>query len=429
MFNATRALVFVAYLYPLSLVLAAPAAVGQVLAPATAATLGLMQGAPPPESRLVTIETFYTPPYNRWSFLNVREIFPTRPVSASVSPWVLPREPVELANVDVELGNGRNTTVGDWLRSAYTDGFIVLHRGNVVHEQYENGQTPATPHIMFSVTKSFTGTLMLLLEADGKVDLSESVAHYLPELAESAFGDASVQQLMDMTNSIQFDETYADPNSDWSRFAAAFKPGSEGVYAYLSTLKRKNPRFDHGEAFHYVTPDPEVLAWIIRRVSGHTLSSLMHSRIWSKLGTEYEANYLLDPKGEEKAGGGLSMTLRDAARFGQMILDDGKAGDERVIPVTLAERIKTPRNQAVFNAYYADPWYGNVASDYHDQWWSYKDANAVVALGIHGQFIYINSQYDVVIVKQSSDPDAESDRVDSETPLVLHAIAQHLGTR
>jgi CubicO group peptidase (beta-lactamase class C family) len=129
------------------------------------------------------------------------------------------------------------------------------------------------------------------------------------------------------------------------------------------------------------------------------------------------------------AGGGLSMTLRDAARFGQMILDDGQANGEQVLSADIAQRIKTPRNQATFNRYYQDAWYGSVAQGYHDQWWSYAGVDAVAALGVHGQFIYINSEHDVVIVKQSSDPDAENDRVDSETPMVMHAIAEFLGTQ
>jgi CubicO group peptidase (beta-lactamase class C family) len=123
------------------------------------------------------------------------------------------------------------------------------------------------------------------------------------------------------------------------------------------------------------------------------------------------------------------MTLRDAARFGQMILDDGEANGVQVLSPAIARRIKAPRNQAEFNRYYQDAWYGTVAQDYHDQWWSYAGVDAVAALGVHGQFIYVNSEHDVVIVKQSSDPDAENERVDSETPMVMHAIAEFLAAR
>ena len=147
------------------------------------------------------------------------------------------------------------------------------------------------------------------------------------------------------------------------------------------------------------------------------------------MGAEFSANYILDPIGIELAGAGLSMTLRDAARFGQMILMDGRAAGAQVISPAIAQRIKTTRNAEAFSRYYDDPWYTEVAEAYHDQWWSYAGVNAVVALGIHGQFIYVNSEHNVVIVKQSSDPFAEAERVDGETPVVLHAIANFLGTK
>jgi CubicO group peptidase (beta-lactamase class C family) len=397
--------------------------------PPTADDLGLMKGAPPPADKLVTAENFMLPPYNRWGFQHIRELFPTRAVPPAASPWALPSKPEDLGDIQVELGGGRRTTVGEWLASAYTDGFIVLDRGTVVHEQYENGQTPSTQHLMFSVTKSFTGTLMLDLMEQGRIDASRTVAHYLPELGGTAFADATVQQVMDMTNSIAYDETYADPESDIADFLTSMYLGGEGLYAHLKSLKGKQPDFEHGEAFHYVTPDPEVLGWLIRRATGQTLAETLYQRIWSKLGTESAANYWLDPTGVEMAGGGLSMTLRDAARFGQMILDDGEANGVQVLSPAIARRIKAPRNQAEFNRYYQDAWYGTVAQDYHDQWWSYAGVDAVAALGVHGQFIYVNSEHDVVIVKQSSDPDAENERVDSETPMVMHAIAEFLAAR
>jgi CubicO group peptidase (beta-lactamase class C family) len=402
---------------------------GSAAEPATARDLGLMVGTPPTADKLVTAENFAVAPFNRWGLQHVRELFPTRGVPASESPWVLPVKAMDLADVKVDFGDGRSTTVGAWLASAYTDGFIVLDRGTVVHEQYENGQMPSTQHLMFSVTKSFTGAMMLELMEQGRVDASKPVAAYLPELGQTAFGDASVQQVLDMSNSIAYDETYDDPQSDISNFLRAMYLGGEGLYGHLQSLRQKQAGFEHGDAFHYVTPDPEVLGWIIRRSEEQTLAEVMYQRIWSKLGTEFEAHYWLDPTGVEMAGGGLSMTLRDAARFGQMILNDGDANGEQVLSKAITRRIKKPRNQAIFNRYYQDDWYGNVAQDYHDQWWSYAGVDAVAALGVHGQFIYINSEHDVVIVKQSSDPDAENDRVDSETPVVMHAIARYLGSR
>jgi len=392
----------------------------------TAAEAGLMVGSPPPSDKIVTIENFLQPPYNRWSLMHLREIVPTRKVPLGRQPAKLPRKPVDLSGLEVDLGDGRTVTVGDWLEAAYTDGFIVLHDGKMVFERYYNGQTAGMQHLMFSVTKSFTGTMMLILMEEGLIDGNATVESYLPELADTAFGDATVQQMLDMTNSIEYNEDYYNSEADISRFLEALLPGGEGLYSNLQGLKKKNPKFEHGEAFHYVTPDPEVLGWIIRRVTGENLAQVLRRLIWSKLGAGQEAYYWLDYYGVEMAGGGLAITLRDAARFGQMILQDGRYNGKQVVSTAVARRIKRQRNAELFNRYYNDPWYEQVAASYHDQWWGYAGVNAVAALGIHGQFIYINPAARVVIAKHSSDPDAESDRVDNETPLIMHAISAHL---
>lgn len=397
--------------------------------PKTARELGLMVGAPPPEDRQVTVRNFLEPPYNRWSLQHLREIVPTRSVPTGARVAELDSRPVELSGLEVTLPDQDTVTVGNWLESAYTDGFIVLHDGKVVYERYFNDQTPATRHLMFSVTKSFTGTLVLMLMEQGLIDADARVAAYLPELADTAFGDATVQQMLDMTNSIHYIEAYYQPDAHITGFLEAMMPGGEGLYSNLQTLTEHHETFAHGEAFHYVTPDPEVLGWIIRRVTGMTLAEALHEMIWAPLGAEYDAYYWLDPKGVEMAGGGLALTLRDAARFGQMILADGFYNGDRVVSEAIARRIKTKRNADRFTLYYDDPWYGDVADSYHDQWWGYTGVNAVAALGIHGQFIYIHPDAGVVIARHSSDPDAESERVDSETAFVMHAIAAYLAER
>ena len=392
----------------------------------TARDLGLMQGSPPPDDKRVTIENFLQPPYNRWSLQHLREIVPTRGVAPGRTVAALEHRPIDLGPLQVEFPDGRTVTVDDWLESAYTDGFIVLHRGEIVYERYFNDQAPATQHLMFSVTKSFTGTLLLMLMEQGRVDGDAMVASYLPELAKTAFGDATVQQMLDMTNSIHYVEDYYNPDAHITGFLASMLPQGEGLYSNLQTLTQKHEKFAHGDAFHYVTPDPEVLGWIIRRVTGGNLADALHEMIWAPMGAEHEGYFWLDFHGVEMAGGGLAITLRDAARFGQMILQDGAYNGRQVISRDIAGRIKAKRNADKFGLYYDDPWYGQVADSYHDQWWGYAGVNAVAALGIHGQFIYINSDAEVVIAKHTSDPDAESERVDSETAFLMHAIAKRL---
>ncbi len=394
--------------------------------PQTAKELGLMEGFPPDKDKRVTMLNMSQPPYNRWAYQHMRELVPTRNIAVPAESAPLDRRPVDLSELKVPFPDGRQVEVGQWLESAYTDGFIVLQDGRVVYERYFNDQLPATPHIMYSVTKSFVGTMMLMLMEQGLVDPAKPVEHYIPELSDSAFGDATVQQMLDMTNSISFTEVYTDPKSDIGQFGYAFSPGGEGLYTYLQSLTRHDEKFKHGEAFHYVTPDPEVLAWIIRRVTGKSLAAVMEEFIWTPLGAEHAGNYWLDFHGTEMAGGGLSISLRDAARFGQMILQDGKFNGRQVVSSTIAKRIKTKKNFEQFTRFYDDAWYGEVADSYHDQWWGYTGVDAVAAIGVHGQIIYINSTANVVIAKHTSDPEAENYRTDNETVYIMNAIAAHL---
>ena len=408
-------------------------------APATASQLRLMVGAPPPPHRQVNLGNFMRAPFNRWSYQHIRELLPTRAVARGESVAALPAQPTDLSSLEVKLDDERTETVAHFLERSYTDAFIVLHDGVVVYERYFNDQTPDVRHLMFSVTKSFTGTLALMLIEQGLIDPKRVVGDYVPELKASAFADATVQQLLDMTNSIDFDETYTDPNSDIARFVAAFgtpaafgEPDSHGagagsIYSYLQTLVAHDPHFGHGEAFHYVTADPEVLGWIIRRVTHKNLAQVLSEMIWQKLGVEADGYYWLDAQGTEMAGGGLNITLRDAARFGQMILDDGRFNNQQIVSSAVAQRIKQAGVPDVFAKYYEEPWYHQVGYAYHDQWWTFKNADhAVSALGVYGQYIYIDPIAHVVIVKQTSDPDAEGATNDVDGPVVLNAIAQHL---
>ena len=401
--------------------------------PATAAELGLMQGQPVPADKRVDRGNFMRAPYNRWALQHMRELVPTRAVSrgeGKITP--LESTPADLDDFTVTLAGGKRLSVSKWLEESYTDGFLVLHRGKLVYERYFNSQAPDTHHQMFSATKSFTGTMLLMLAHEGKVDLQAPVRDYLPELKDSAFGDASVQQVLDMTVGIAFSEAYTDKDADIWKYGYVFGIGETphgyggplNIHDYLATLKKRG---EHGEAFHYVTPDTDVLGWIVRRVSNQNLSQFFGQRIWSQLGAERDAFFWLDHNATEMAGGGLNITLRDGARLGQMILQRGRYNGRQIVPAAVAERLLDKGNPEPFNRLYRDPWYEQIGYAYHDQWWTFNNSHkAVSAIGVHGQFIYIDPVAEVVIVKQSSHPEAESESNEEDGPQIMHAFAERL---
>jgi CubicO group peptidase (beta-lactamase class C family) len=186
------------------------------------ARLGWMVGSPPPPDRMLRFEdgSYFQFPALRWSVSHFRQLMPTVNVSRGLAPAVpLPQAPRE--DIDelrfTPLGASQSMTWRDSLKANYTDGIVVLHKGRVVYERYFGVLKPEGQHGAMSVTKSFVGTLAAVMAAEGQLDPSRRVAEYVPELAASAFGNATVRQLMDMTTGIRFSEDYADPQAGSGR--------------------------------------------------------------------------------------------------------------------------------------------------------------------------------------------------------------------
>ncbi|MBT4519771.1 MAG: serine hydrolase [Halieaceae bacterium] len=394
----------------------------------------LMRGFPPPVEKRVTPENLMQHPQNRWAFQHMREVVPTREIAHSEAPVsVITENPLDLDSLSFELPEGRKLSLTQWMQESCTDSFLVMHRGKLVYERYFSGMTAATPHQMFSATKSWVATVALQLIEEGRLDPGRTMVSYIPELKGSAFAQATVQQVLNMTTSIRFSEEYTDPKADIWQYGAVFAiggtPGADykgprRVEEYLPTLNKGEA--PHGKGFHYVTPNTDALAWINSRITGKSTSELFSERFLQPLGAEHGA-YFWTAGGVEMAGGGLNISARDAARFGQMILNKGRFNGRQILAPAVAARILAPGNPDTFSVFYDDPWYQNVGYAYHDMWWTFDNAHkAVSAIGVHGQFIYLDPIANMVVIKQSSHPDAEGASNENDGPAIWHQIARHL---
>lgn len=396
----------------------------------------LMQGFPPADEQRVTHSNFMSTPYNRWAFMNVRSLHPSREVYRGNGPVTnLPEASVDLNALEFKLLGDRSVTLQQWLDYSMADSFLVLHEGKVIYEFYASGMVSHRQHAMFSVTKSIVGTLALVLMDEGLIEADRTMVSYIPELAGSAFADSTVQEVLDMTTSVHFSEAYNDPDAEIWQYASVFGVGPaearafDSVFDYLITTEKSD--YPHGEGFVYVTPKTDVLGWLISRVTGKRLAELVEGRLWQPMGMERDAYFWLDGMAGDWAGGGFNSTARDAARIGQMILQDGRYNGHQIIPVSVAKRILTPGNSALFTRFHHDdPWYSEIGHSYHDQWWSFNNAHeGVGAIGVHGQFIYMDPVANMVIVKQSSHPEEESDANETDGPLIWQQIAEFLMAR
>ena len=396
--------------------------------------MGWMRGfPPPPESRLLAARADHMRfPTMRFAFSHMREFLATARVGRGPdAPSTLPlalRDDLD-AVCFTPLGGAEPMRWDEAHAENFTDAIIVLHRGTVVYERYFGVTAPDSRHIVFSVTKSFVGTIAEMLIAEGRLDPAAPVAELVPELASSGFGDATVRQVLDMTTALDFSEEYADPGSGIGAFSMALgltpRPagyaGPADLYEFLPTIAKAG---EHGAKFSYRTCNTEVLGWIIARLEGRRLSEVLSARIWQPLGMEGDADFLIDSTGMAFAGGGLNPTLRDLARFGEAMRRDGSGNGRQVIPTKVVENMRRGGRAEQFSAAEYPLLKG---WSYGSQWWVSNDNHGTfTARGIHGQTVWIDPVAETVIARFASHPIAANSAMDPTSLPAYRAIAEHL---
>lgn len=397
-------------------------------------TLLWMKGFPPPADKLIrlTDPDAFTFPKLRWSMCHFRELMPS--VAVDNGSGGARELPVALdPRIDrvrfAPLGGGAPMTWDEAFDANYSDGVIVLHHGRIVYERYAGCLNRTTLHGAMSVTKSLTGLLGEMLVAEGALDDAAPIGTLIPELRDSAFGDATVRQVMDMTAALDYSEDYADPAADVWSYARAGSPlpkpdGYTGPRSYFEFLQTVGKRGSHGAAFAYKTINSDVLGWLIARTTGQSVAEFLSARIWSRIGAEREAFYTVDSTGTPFAGGGFNATLRDLARFGQLMLSDGEVGGEQIVPRAAIARIRQGGDPRSFTAAGYDLLPG---WSYGGMWWiSHDDHGAYAARGVHGQTIWIDPAADMVIVRFASNPVAANAASDPTSLPAYRAVADHL---
>jgi hypothetical protein len=401
------------------------------------AKLGWMVGSPPPADRTVRFEdgSYFQFPAMRWSVSNFRQLMPTinvsRGLGASIPLEAAPRDDID-AITFTPLGAKASMTWQQSLAATYTDGIVVMHRGKIVYERYFGVLKPEGQHAAMSVTKSVVGTLGAILVDEGRIDANKQVAFYVPELAASAFGNATVRQILDMTSGLKYSEDYADPNAEVWAHAKAGSPlpkprdysGPRSYYEFLQTVQ---PQGEHGKAFAYKTVNTDVLGWVIARATGRNVAQWLSERIWSRLGAEQDAYFTVDSIGTPFAGGGLNTGLRDLARFGEMLRNDGTFNGQQIVPKAVVDDIRRGGDKQAF----AQAGYALLKGwSYRSMWWvTDKDGGAFMARGVHGQRIYVDPKAEMVIVRYASHPVASNSANDPVTLPAFDALAQHLSKK
>jgi CubicO group peptidase (beta-lactamase class C family) len=395
-----------------ALIVGTSAVIAQPALPSPDATdpvkLELMQGFPPSPEKVVRLGSLLRFPNGRWGFHHLRELGPTAQVwRGDERTAAAPETPQEIGALAFDDDKGGKTTLADWQRTTYTDGLLVLHKGSVVYQKRYSGMAAHQPHALFSMSKSFTGLLATMVIKEGLVDPNALVSKYLPELKDSAWADATVQQTLDMTTGVAFREDFRDPTSGIFQylFAAGMVPapasysGPKTIPEFLATVKKEG---EHGAGFKYKTVDTEVMGWLLQRVTGKSYAALLSERIWSKIGAQDDAYVWVDPIGSQITSVGLSATLRDLGRLGETIRTQGRFNGRQVIPQAVIAEIRKGGDTDKFKA---NGQAMRAGYSYHNQWWIPHDRDGTFEMkGLFGQHMHINPAAELVIIKLSTHP-------------------------
>jgi CubicO group peptidase (beta-lactamase class C family) len=355
----------------------------------------------------LNLSNWRQPHNNRWAFHHVREIVPSEDIARGTSVSVFDKSIVDDVNgVSVPGPAGEDWSLQDWLEVSNSDALLVAHKGKIVHEWYVNAAIEINPHIVFSVSKSITAILAGVLVEQGLLDPAKPLLEYIPELVDSGYRDASLQQLLDMVVNIDFNEDYLATSGKFVEYrtATAWHPCGvdsidQNLHDFLCSLGRAEG--DHGQVWRYKSPNSDLLGWVLERASGNRLASLMSRYLWQPMGAEADAYITVDRKGAARTAGGICVLPRDLLRFGELVRNRGYANGQQVIP----ERwIKDCSDGGSLDAWERGESAKEFpAGSYRNKWYQTGNQHrAMLAIGIHSQWIYINPVTEISIVKLSS---------------------------
>ena len=390
----------------------------------------IMVGSPPPPDMRPPLLDWDRGPWNRWAFHHVREVLPTATIRRADVASPLPAASGSLTDFEYAGPDGQQTSFGQMLDDTYTDAVLVWADGKIRHESYHNGMTARSLHLLQSVSKSLTSAAAGSLVAEGLLRPDALVTQYLPELAATAWNGATLQQVLDMTSGTRFTEHYTAPDSDIGKmdFASGWKPAPNGV----DTASWPTCMWDqivgltvadaaHGARFAYRSIETDVLAHAMERVTGQRLPEILADRLWQPLGCAEDACITVDRAGYGLACGGINATLRDMARFGLALLNNGKVDGRQAIPAAWCHDIRHGTH-GLFDAENYRNW---PKGTYRNQFWVEDSTlGRHYCFGVFGQMVMVAPDTGTMVVKLSSWPDFVDPALHHTTMAGLLAVEQ-----
>ncbi len=384
----------------------------------------IMKGSPPPIEYQVTLDNWRKYPFNSWSFVNVRNLIPTSPIYNNPDKKIILQK--QLIDIDDLVIDHKNTSykLKEIFKICDTDAFLVMHKGKIKFEFYDKFTRFNTPHIIFSVSKSLTSLLTGILVEKKVININNYISHILPETKGTAYEDATVRNVLDMSIASGFIEDYTGQaeifkkyrsSTGWDLPETNSTQTVKGLHDFLCSMPKSNQK--HGQKYHYCSPHSDLLGWIIERASGENYSKIMADLLFKKAGINHEANVTVDKWGASRAAGGISVSPYDLLLLSELVRNHGSNNNGQVIPEAWIEDFVNNKNN---NSYLnQDNLERFPNGNYRSKWYQtgFKD-NEYCAIGIHGQNIWINPQKEITIVRMSS----ASDPINIKTEELMFSV-------
>ena len=389
----------------------------------------IMEGSPPPKDYQVTLENWRKYPYNKWAFVNVRNLIPTSQIHIGNDDKI--NFKTNLTNLDDLIINHKQNKFNfiDVLKKSDTDAFLIMHKGNLIYEYFDNFTSKNSPHIIFSISKSLTSLLAGILHEKGSLNLNKTVSYYLHETKGTAYEDATIRNVLDMNVSSGFIEDYTGESEIFKNYRSStgwdidtnsmIQYNDNGLHKFLSTMPKSE--LPHGKKYHYCSPHSDLLGWIIERASGENYSSIMSNLLFKPAGVKFNSNVTLDKLGASRAAGGISISPYDLLVISELVRCGGSNNNGQVIPSSWIEDFRNfDDNSSYLNQ---DNLERFPRGNYRSKWYQsgFKD-NEFCAIGIHGQNIWINPKKELTIVRMSS----ASDPINIETEELMFSTFEKI---
>ena len=284
-----------------------------------------------------------------YSYLHLAENFPHATIYRAGPVVDLPRKPEAWLNTLEVNWQDKSQSFHNLVsaQDSPLQGVMVVHRGEVVYEQYP-GMRPFDNHVWMSNAKPVASLLIAQLEEEGLIDVAKAVVDYVPAAKGTAWETVKLIDVLNMQTGLDLEEgpeQRANPNSGFARFmmAEAGLPNVDGKLethnqALLAIEKLHQP----GNAFEYSSANTQMLGLIIEAVTGQRLADVIAERVWMKVGMEGDAQIGLSPQGNGIIHGLISSRLADMAKFGILYTPSwNKVSETKLVSAKTLKDIQT----------------------------------------------------------------------------------------